>query len=133
MRQTIFETSLSDIRSSRSDRVSNSLLCLFVGSIALTLSVTELVFQLSIPYSDSIVVLLFAIGSGLILTGMYSAIIRSSSQTILRAGVVYLTVSGTLVLTTMTTPVDVEIIITYLTVFSGVGVTILIATSKKIR
>jgi hypothetical protein len=95
--------------------------------------VTELVFQLSIPYSDSIVVLLFAIGSGLILTGMYSAIIRSSSQTILRAGVVYLTVSGTLVLTTMTTPVDVEIIITYLTVFSGVGVTILTATSKKIR
>jgi len=133
MRQTIFETSLSNIRSSRSDRVSNSLLCLFVGSIALTLSVTELVFQLSIPYSDSIVVLLFAIGSGLILTGMYSAIIRSSSQTILRAGVVYLTVSGTLVLTTMTTPVDVEIIITYLTVFSGVGVTILTATSKKIR
>ena len=131
MRQTIFETSLSNIRSSRSDRVSNSLLCLFVGSIALTLSVT--VFQLSIPYSDSIVVLLFAIGSGLILTGMYSAIIRSSSQTILRAGVVYLTVSGTLVLTTMTTPVDVEIIITYLTVFSGVGVTILTATSKKIR
>jgi hypothetical protein len=61
LRQNIFATSLSNIRPSRSDQVSNSMLCLLVGSIALALSVTELVFQLLGPYSDSVVVLLFAI------------------------------------------------------------------------